>query len=231
MTTHPQRPVAPQQEALPETEVGRYKWLQSHDINDLHSILDSGLVAHIGYVRDGYPLIIPMNYVRDGDTVLMHGSTGAGLNKAARSGVKLSMTVTLIDGLVYEYSLFNSTVNYRSAMAFGEAMPVTDNTEKERAVRMLSERLMPRRWDETPLPTRKELAATYILRLPLDRASVKIRKGGPSYEPVEGLWTGHVPITTELGQPVTQVGVAEPVSKSVDAARKLFAGQISVIPE
>jgi hypothetical protein len=116
-------------------------------------------------------------------------------------------------------------------MAFGEAIPVTDTADKERAVRLLSERLMPGRWDETPPPTRKELAATYILRLPLDRTSVKIRKGGPSYDPVSGLWTGHVPITTELGRPVTQSGVAEPVSKSVDAAQKLFAEQISVIPE
>lgn len=211
------------------TEVNRYKWLQSHRIEDLHGILDSGLVAHVAFVRDDFPIVIPMNYVRDGDAVLMHGSTGAGLNQAAGDGANLTLTVTLIDGLVYEYSLYNSTVNYRSVMVFGQATPVADE-DKERAVQLLSERLMPGRWAETPVPTRKELAATHILRLPLTRASVKIRAGGPSYEPVPGLWTGHVPITTVLGEPVTQPGVDVPVSSSVAGARTVFDRQISVIP-
>lgn len=214
----------------PSTDVNRYGWLQSHSRDDLYGILDAGLVAHVAYVREGFSIVIPMNYVRDGDAVLMHGSTGAGLAKAARAGTDLTVTVTLIDGLVYEYSLYNSTVNYRSVMAFGRATPVPDE-DKERAVRLLSERLMPGRWAETPPPTKKELASTYILRLPLDRTSVKIRKGGPSYEPVAGLWTGHVPITTVLGDPVTQSGVDAPVAASVGQARELFGRQISVIPD
>lgn len=214
----------------PNTEVNRYKWLQTHSREDLYDILDSGLVAHVAYIRDGFPIVIPMNYVRDGDAVLMHGSTGAGLNKAARAGVALTLTVTLIDGLVYEYSLYNSTVNYRSVMAFGTATPVPDE-DKEQAVQLLSERLMPGRWSETPPPTRKELASTYILRLPLDHASAKIRKGGPSYDPVPGVWTGHVPINTVLGEPVTQPGVGTAVSASVAQARALFERQISVIPK
>lgn len=214
----------------PETEVNRYKELQSYSVDELYGVLDSGLIAHVAYRRENYPVIIPMNYVRDGNTVLMHGSTGAGLNKAARSGVMMSLTVTIIDGLVYEFSLFNSTVNYRSVMAFGEAIPVADS-EKEEAVRLLSERLMPGRWDETPRPTKKELAATYILRLPLENASVKIRRGGPTYDVVPGVWTGHVPITTQLGDPVTQEGVTLPVSSSVAQARDLFAAQISRVPE
>ena len=212
------------------TDVNRYRWLQSHRVEDLHGVLDASLVAHVAYVRDEFPVIIPMNYIRDGDTVLMHGSTGAGLNTAAGGGAKLTMTVTLIDGLVYEYSLYNSTVNYRSVMIFGHASPVAGDY-KEQAVRMLSERLMPGRWDETPRPTKKELAATYILRMPLDQASVKIRMGGPTYDPVPDLWTGHVPITTVLGEPVTQAGVGAPVSRSVEEARKLFARQISSVPQ
>lgn len=213
----------------PATEVNRYKELQSYSVDDLYGVLDAGLVAHVAYPRGDYPVVIPMNYVRDGHSVLMHGSTGAGLNKAARSGVALSVTVTIIDGLVYEFSLYNSTVNYRSVMAFGEAIPV-DDVDKEEAVRLLSERLMPGRWDETPRPTKKELAATYILRLSLDNASVKIRRGGPTYDAVDGVWTGHVPIVTQLGETVTQDGVDVPVSPSVAQARALFANQISVVP-
>jgi nitroimidazol reductase NimA-like FMN-containing flavoprotein (pyridoxamine 5'-phosphate oxidase superfamily) len=217
-------------QAAPSTEINRYKWLQSHDREELHRILDAGLVAHVAYVRDGYAVVIPMNYVRDGDVVLIHGSSGAGLNQAANDGANLSLTVTLIDGLVFEYSLFNSTVNYRSAMAFGRALPVPTD-KKERAVQLISERFMPGRWAETPPPTKKELAATSILCMPLDQASVKIRKGGPSYDPVPGLWTGHVPVTTVLGDAVTQQGVDAEVSGSVAEARALFARQISVIPE
>lgn len=216
-------------EPTADLEVHRYHWLQSHDVEDLYGVLDCGLVAHVAYVRGNYPVVIPMNYVRDGHSVLMHGSSGAGLNRAAGHGFKLSLTVTLIDGLVYEYSLFNSTVNYRSVMAFGEAVPVAD-ADKEEAVRLLSERLMPGRWSETPRPTKKELAATYILRLPLDQASVKIRSGGPTYDVVEGLWTGHVPITTALGDPITQEGVTTTLSSSVTRAQELFSEKISRIP-
>jgi uncharacterized protein len=220
---------AQQMAVHPDTEVHRYKELQSYSLEDLYGVLDAGLVAHVAYLRSECPVIIPMNYVRDGHSILMHGSTGAGLNKAARSGVRMSLTVTLIEGLVYEFSLYNSTVNYRSVMAFGEAMPV-DDADKEEAVRLLSERLMPGRWDETPRPTKKELASTYILRLPLDNASLKIRTGGPTYDPVPGVWTGHVPITTQLGEAVTQPGVTMPVSGSVAQAAALFAEKISRVP-
>jgi nitroimidazol reductase NimA-like FMN-containing flavoprotein (pyridoxamine 5'-phosphate oxidase superfamily) len=229
MTTQPQQNNGHELAVHPDTEVNRYKQLQSYSVEELYGVLDAGLVAHVAYLRSECPVIIPMNYVRDGHSVLMHGSTGAGLNKAARAGVTLSLTVTLIDGLVYEFSLFNSTVNYRSAMAFGVAVPVADD-DKEEAVRLLSERLMPGRWDETPRPTKKELAATYILRLPLDNASLKIRTGGPTYDPVPGVWTGHVPIVTQLGEPVTQTGVSSPVSSSVSRAKALFADKISRVP-
>jgi hypothetical protein len=115
-------------------------------------------------------------------------------------------------------------------MVFGEATPVAD-ADKEEAVRLLSERLMPGRWAETPRPTKKELAATYILRIPLDRASVKIRVGGPTYDPVPGLWTGHVPITTVLGDPVTQTGVNAGTPSSVFETQRFFSEQISRHPD
>jgi nitroimidazol reductase NimA-like FMN-containing flavoprotein (pyridoxamine 5'-phosphate oxidase superfamily) len=217
-------------EAPTSTEIRRYAWLQRHDREDLYRVLDSGLIAHVGYVRDQVPVVIPMAYARDGHTILMHGSTGAGLSLTAKTGVTLSATVTILDGLVYEHSLYASTVNYRSAMVFGSAFAV-EEAEREDAVRVISERLMPGRWAETPRPTKKELAATFILRLPLDFASVKIRSGGPSEGPVEGLWTGHVPIRSTIGTPVAQPGVTVPISDSVPAAIAHFARQFSEIPD
>lgn len=214
----------------PETEVRRYSWLQSHSRQDLYDVLDAGIVAHVGYVRNSYPVIIPMNYARDGHSILVHSSTGAGLAKSRRTGIRLSVTVTLVDALVFEFSLFNSTVNYRSVMAFGDAVMVGES-DKEEALRLLCERLMPGRWAETPRPTKKELAATEVLRLSLDTSSVKIRKGGPTYEPVAGLWTGHVPIRMTLGDAITQAGVDAPLSTSVAQTQELFANLIGVVPE
>lgn len=219
-----------EREAPTSTEVRRYAWLQRHDREDLYRVLDSGLIAHVGYVRDQVPIVIPMAYARDGHSILMHGSTGAGLSLSAKTGITLSATITMLDGLVYEHSLYASTVNYRSAMVFGTALAVPED-EREEAVRVISERLMPGRWAETPRPTKKELAATFILRLPLDFASVKVRSGGPSEGPVEGLWTGHVPIRSTLGTPVPQPGVTVPVSPSVPAAIDHFARQFAEIPE
>lgn len=214
----------------PLTELNRAKELRRRDREDLYAVLDAALVAHVGYVRDGFPVVIPMAYCRDGDTLLLHGSTGAGISTAARAGLPMSATVTVLDGLVYERSLFDSTVNYRSAMAFGTAIPVPD-CDREAAVRTISERLMPGRWAEVRPPTRKELAATFVLRLPLDRASAKIRTGGPAEDPVPGLWTGHVPIRLTVGAPVTQAGVDAPVSASVPEALAAFMQRFGQLPD
>ncbi|HEX4357101.1 MAG TPA: pyridoxamine 5'-phosphate oxidase family protein [Pseudonocardia sp.] len=213
----------------PLTELTRAKELQRRSRDDLYAVLDAALIAHVGFVRDGFPVVIPMAYCRDGDTLLVHGSTGAGISRAAGAGIPMSATVTVLDGLVYEGTLFDSTLNYRSAMAFGLAVPVPDD-DRERTVRLISERLMPGRWAEVPVPTRKQLAATAVLRLPLDRASVKIRSGPPSEDPTPGLWTGHVPIHLAIGAPVTQDGVDAPVSASVPGALAVFADQFGRLP-
>ena len=214
----------------PLTELTRAKELQRRGRDDLYAVLDAALIAHVGFVRDGFPVVIPMAYCRDGDTLLVHGSTGAGISRAAGTGIPMSATVTVLDGLVYEGTLFDSTLNYRSAMAFGLAIPVPDS-DRERTVRLISERLMPGRWAEVPVPTRKQLAATAVLRLPLDRASVKIRSGAPSEDPTPELWTGHVPIHLAIGAPVTQGGVDAPVSASVPGALAAFADRFGRLPD
>jgi hypothetical protein len=155
----------------------------------------------------------------------MHGSTGAGVNRSAKRGVDLVATVTVMDGLVYAQSLFDSTLNYRCAMIFGTADPVPDEG-KEAAVKAISDRLMPGRWEEVRPPTARELAATHVLRLPLDTASVKIREGGPDDAAADGIWTGHIPVHSTIGAPVPQDGVTAPVPDSVPGTaarfRKLF---------
>ncbi|MBB5167536.1 pyridoxamine 5'-phosphate oxidase family protein [Mycobacterium sp. AZCC_0083] len=211
----------------PHLQVQRYKQLQRGRVADLYDVLDCGLIAHVGFSGNaGKPMVIPMAYARDGDAMLMHGSTGAGLSRSSGESLPLTATVSIFDGLVYAESLFDSTVNYRCAMVFGSADPVPDD-ERLECVKKISDHLMPGRWNEVRPPTKRELAATYVLRLPLDNASVKIRAGAPTGAPVPGLWTGYVPFSTSMASAVTQDGVDAPLAASVEVSRQSWGGRLS----
>jgi hypothetical protein len=209
--------------ASERTTVHRYPEMQSHRRSDLHDVLDSGLVAHVGFCAGEGPVVIPMAYARDGEYLYLHGSTGSGLGMAGGAGVDLAVTVTLVDGLVYASSLYDSTFNYRSAMVFGTSLPVSEQ-ERYEAVKVISQRLMPGRWAEVREPTKKELAATRVLKLSLAEASVKISSGPPDTDVIEGLWTGELPVVTRVLAPVAQPGVDAPVPPSVIGATASLGG-------
>jgi nitroimidazol reductase NimA-like FMN-containing flavoprotein (pyridoxamine 5'-phosphate oxidase superfamily) len=209
--------------ASERTTVHRYAELQSRRRGDLHAVLDEGLVAHVGLTAGHGPVVIPMAYARHGEYLYMHGSTGSGLGMAGGAGVDLAVTVTIVDGLVYASSLYDSTFNYRCAMVFGTAIPVSEQ-ERYDAVRVISERLMPGRWEEVREPTNKELAATRVLKLALAETSVKISAGPPDTEVVEGLWTGELPVVTRVLAPVPQPGVNAPVPPSVTNSAAVLGG-------
>ena len=211
------------------TRVTRLPYRQVHDRRVLHAVLDAGLVAHVGVVRDGVPVVLPVGYARDGDSLLLHGSTGGGLLRQAAAGAPLTVTVTLLDGLVYARSLFDSSMNYRCAMVIGTATPVT-GPNKLTSLRLLSEHLMPGRWSEVREPTARELAATLVLRLPLAEASVKLRAEGAGGEPDDGesreVWAGVLPLGTAAGEPEPDpdVPAGVPVPASLDRARGRHLG-------
>jgi uncharacterized protein len=211
---------------LPLTErttVHRYAEFQTTSRADLHRVLDEGLVAHVGFQAGGGPVVIPMAYARDGEYLYMHGSTGSGLGMSGGAGVDLAVTVTIVDGLVYASSLYDSTMNYRCAMIFGTSEPVSEE-ERYEALKLISDRLMPGRWDEVREPLTKELVATKILKLPLTEASCKICSGPPDTDPEPGLWTGEVPIVTRAGKPVAQDGADPALPPSVTGAIKALGG-------
>jgi nitroimidazol reductase NimA-like FMN-containing flavoprotein (pyridoxamine 5'-phosphate oxidase superfamily) len=186
------------------TRVTRLPYRQVHDRVALYEVLDAGLVAHVGVVRDGVPVILPIGYARDGDSLLLHGSTGAGLLREAAAGAPVTVTVTLLDGLVYARSLFDSSMNYRCAMVLGTATPLPD-AEKPAALRLLSEHLMPGRWDEVREPTKQELDATLVLSLALDEASAKVRTGPPIDDEEDyelPIWAGVLPLRVSAGEAV-----------------------------
>jgi len=169
---------------------------------DLDAVLDAARVAHVAFVHEGSPVNIPTACARDGDRLLLHGSTGSRLLRTLADGAEVCATVTLLDGMVLARSAFESSMHYRSAMVFGAAGPVAD---KVAALRAMSEAWMPGRWDTLRAPTAKELAATQVLALPLVEWSVKVSQGDPDDPPEdldEPVWAGVLPIVTSYGEPV-----------------------------
>ncbi|MGD9954672.1 MAG: pyridoxamine 5'-phosphate oxidase family protein, partial [Candidatus Nanopelagicales bacterium] len=153
-------------------------------------------------------------YARDGDRVLFHGSTGSRLFRALADGAPTCFTVTLLDGLVLARSAFESSMHYRGAMVLGSCT-VLEGEEKDDTLRMISDHLLPGRWADIREPSRKELAATVMLALPLDEASVKISDGDPDDDPQDldrPIWAGVVPIREVFGEPrPDERGAAHPV--------------------
>ena len=185
------------------TTLRRHKERGQADRATLYAVLDAGLICHLGVVAGGDPVVLPTAYGRDGDTLYLHGSSANGAFAAA-AGQRVCVTVTHMDGLVAARSVFSHSVNYRSACVFGTAAIVQPDDERERALRLITDHLIPGRWAAARQPTRKEMAATAVLSLPLAEASVKVRTGMPSDEPEDyalDVWAGVLPIAVSFGEP------------------------------
>jgi nitroimidazol reductase NimA-like FMN-containing flavoprotein (pyridoxamine 5'-phosphate oxidase superfamily) len=193
----------PDLSSTPRTELGRHRERGRTDRDDLYAVLDAGLICHLGVIVDGVPRVLPTGYGRLDGLLYLHGSSGNSSIMAGH-GQEVCVTVTHLDGLVCARSVFNHSMNYRSAVVFGVARLVTDPDEKLLALRTITEHLVPGQWSYVRQPSKKELAATSALALPLTEASVKIRASGPSDEPEDyelDVWADVVPVTTGFGEP------------------------------
>jgi uncharacterized protein len=174
------------------------------DRAELHAVLDAGLVGHLGVVLGDAPVVLPTGYGRDGDTLYLHGSTGAATLRAAAAGAPVCFTVTHLDGVVYARSAFHHSVNYRCAVVHGAARLVADPGERLHGLQVLTEHLAPGSWAATRRPDRRELAATALLALDLAEASVKVRTGPPGDDEADlgsPVWAGVLPLRTVVGEP------------------------------
>jgi uncharacterized protein len=189
----------------PRSTINRGKNRAVTDRTALYEVLDAGLICHLAFVVDGAPVVIPTGYGRDGDTLYVHGSTGARSLRIAAAGVEVCVNVTLLDGVVYGRSVFHNSANYRSVVIHGRARQVTDPAAKLRGLRVLTEHLTPGAWDYAREPNAKELAKTALLALDLGEAAVKIRSGPPvddeSDVDADEVWAGVLPIRREWGAP------------------------------
>ena len=206
----------------PSTAVSRLAELQSTSRRQLDDLLDSTPLATVALVRDGHPVALPIGFARIDDEVVIHGSTGSPWLSALAGGAPAAVSVTTLDGVVVARSGFESSFHYRSAVLFGTFETVTD--DKVRYLETLTDTFIPGRVAELRASTRKELAATVVLRLPIgpDNWSLKISDGwpeDPESDVAAGGWAGVVPITTSYGTPLRAPDCEEsiPVAASVRA--------------
>ena len=203
------------------TDVRRLPEKQVRDVATLHAILDEARHASVGFQVDGQPFVLPMACARDGDDLLLHGSTGSRLMRALAAGAPVCVSVTHLDGLVYARSAFESSMRYRSATVLGTATEVR-GPERLHALEVLTEHLLPGRWAELRAPHAKELAATTVLRLSLDEWSVKVGSGfgeDGDEDLDEPVWAGVVPMRVAYDDPLDapDLGPDRPVPPYVTA--------------
>jgi nitroimidazol reductase NimA-like FMN-containing flavoprotein (pyridoxamine 5'-phosphate oxidase superfamily) len=211
----------------PRTRLTRHRERGSADREDLFAIIEEALVCHVGIARDGEPVVLPSIHAADpdgpdeGGTLYLHGSVAAPWLLQA-PGQVVCATFTVVDALVLARAAFSHSMNYRSAVVYGGARRVEDPAERDHALRLIVDHVVPGRSATLRANTRKELAATAVVAVPLAEASVKARTGGPKDEPEDvatGTWAGVVPLRTVAGE--VEADVDGPVPD--DVRRRLAA--------
>src|SRR3954466_4721969 len=184
----------------PRTKLSRLPKRGSHDRATMNAILDEALIGHVAWVQDGRPAVIPTLIARDGDKLLIHGSSKSRTLKALRAGAEACVEVTHVDGLGPAPRAFHHSMNYRSVILYGtlEAEP-----DVERALEIFTNKLVPGRWEHVRWPSKQELKATAVVSLPITEGSAKVRTGDPVDDDEDyalDTWAGVVPITISRGE-------------------------------
>ncbi len=176
-----------------------------YDRDTVYRILDEGFICHVGFNLDGQPFVIPTSYGRSGDNLYIHGSAASRMLRSLDKGISVCITVTLLDGLVLARSIFNHSMNYRSVVILGTATVVQDPEEKLKALRLLSEHILPGRWADSRQPNERELKATFALRVPITEFSAKVRQGPPIDDEEDyqfKTWAGVIPLEVVARPPI-----------------------------
>ena len=214
---------------IPLTDLNRVRRFSDrarYEKSDIYEIIDQCLVAHVGFIDEGRPIVIPMACARDGDSLLIHGARKGRITDVME-GRQVCLTLTLVDALVYARSMFHSSMNYRSAMVFGLAHAIEDSIEVMQALNVLSEHMMPGRWNEVRSPLPKEVKATQIMRVSIERASAKVRDAGvlddmDDYTPEQwsSTWAGVVPMAAGFDQPLVDPATPKSLATPVSVLRR-----------
>lgn len=199
----------------PRTRIVREPQRAVYGRDAVNRILDEGFICHVGFVLDGQPFVIPTSYGRHEDVLYIHGSAASRMLRNVSGGIPMCVTVTLLDGLVLARSIFNHSMNYRSVVVLGKGTAIEEPEQKLEALRLLSEHIVPGRWDEVRQPNEKELKATTILRVPITEFSAKVREG-PVIDDEEDyafpVWAGVVPLNLVTADPISDSRLAEKIT-------------------
>ncbi len=185
---------------IAKTDQNRIKRLAErghYDRETINQILDEVLICHVGFVEENKPFVIPINFARIGDTIVLHGAKASRLLRHIEAGHPVCVEATIVDGIVLARSVFHHSVNYRSVVLFGTGQTITQDHEKLAALEAISEHLIPGRWHEARLPNHKEMGATSVVSIKIDQASAKIRSGPPGDDEADyalPIWAGVLPI-------------------------------------
>jgi uncharacterized protein len=186
----------------PRNKVRQLPRKASYDHETVAAILRAGLVAQVGFVQDGLPVVVPMIYGLEGDTLYLHGARKARVVRLLEKSATVCLNVTLVDAIVLARSAFNSSMNYRSATVFGTPRLLENAGEKLHAMRIISEHTMPGRWSELRDPLTREVKMTGVIAMTIETASAKISSGMPDDEPEDyeiPVWAGILPLASTLG--------------------------------
>lgn len=191
-----------------KTDKNRIKRLPKrgqYDRESIYCILDKALICHVGFVESGQPYVIPINFARMEDTIVLHGAKAGRLLKHIAAGHPVCVEATIVDGLVLARSVFHHSVNYRSVVLFGRGRTIVEEQEKLAALKAITDHLIPGRWQETRPPNRKELNATSVVSIEIDEASAKVRMGPPVDDQQDyalPVWAGVLPLREAVLTPV-----------------------------
>ena len=191
----------------------------ANDEESIYQILDACFLCHIAFQHEGQTMMIPTAYGRKDDALYIHGSTKNYMLNQIINGQTVCVGVTHLDGIVLARTLFDTSANYRSVVLFGKAELVTDYDDRMEGLKIITENIIKGRWSEVSVGSQNELKATMVVKFTIDKASAKIRDGGPKgdEENVHEVWSGHIPLSLKASEPVldTKFGVEPAMTKSV----------------
>ncbi|MGI8580949.1 MAG: pyridoxamine 5'-phosphate oxidase family protein [Chitinophagaceae bacterium] len=176
----------------------------ANDVESVFNILDAGFLCHVAFNHEGQPMMISTAYGRKDDTLYLHGSTKNFMLNQIINGNTICIAVTHLDGIVLARTLFDTSANYRSAVLFGKAELIIDHDERIEALKVITENIIKGRWNEVSVGSENQFKATMVVKFTIERASAKIREGGPKgdEEITNEVWSGHIPLSVTASKPV-----------------------------
>ena len=208
------------------TRVRRIPEKADYDRSTVNEILDEALICHVGFIQDGTSYVIPTIHARVERTLYFHGSAASRMLRLMKEGAQVTVTATILDGIVAARSVFHHSMHYRSAVIIGQSRVVDEPEEREVAFEAISNAILPGRWEEARHPSRNEDKATLLVAVPIEEFSSKVSERDVGDEPEDytlPIWAGVIPLSLTPGAPIPDDRLLDGVD--VPQSVKHFVGE------